>query len=766
MDFDSFRRILTAFADDSADVVLEKGKLLVQVREETLDATLHHGRNGELLVEENGERRSAKSWIVKRVARLPMLADRICCHVKPTPHFVTPSGKVLDSIKSNSDEPEKSDIGAATMEVFDRPPIPGTTSIWYLTADAGEGKTYLINHLAIQQARAYKEKKAEWLLVPIPLGGRTFLRFDDVVVATLVNDLRFQLLYYDAFLELVRLGVIAPAFDGFEEMIIEGSTGEAISALGRLVSDLKSAGAVLIAARKAYFDYASFRSQARLFDSIGKNDVTFGRLSLTRWGQKHFVDYARGRKIENPEQLFKQVGKRLGAEHPLLTRAVLVRRLVEVASETGNRLSGLLKRIEQRPQDYFREFVNEIVKREAYDKWKDKSGDHRTPLITVEQHHELLAMAADEMWMSSVDELKIDEIEFIADMFTENAGKNPSAARQIKERLKQHALLVETRNGRALAFDHEDFRLFYLGEALGRTLVDLDKGRLKALLDVASVPRAAVDQAASYVRRSGRSGPPVIDLLSKIATPETSISFIRENCGALAVALAALVDGETASPCEASRMSFPEDALRWRSLRNLTISDSYFSPTSLVGARFTNCRFARCRFERLELPDQLPDPVARTTFEACEFGSLVQVGGPDDVDEFYAPEQIETTLSRMGFDFKNNGEAGVKRRDEAGELSNDMKLVQRALRTFLRTTRVNENTMTLRLGKEAHRFKKDILPRLLSARILEPVQFQGKGKQRRFRLAVPMQRIDDALRSSALLSSGWQFDGFVGAFEK
>ena len=152
------------------------------------------------------------------------------------------------------------------------------TSVVYLTSDAGEGKTSLIDYLAVKQAEAFRAKQSDWLLVPIPLGGRPFLRFDDVVVSALVNRLRFQLLYYDAFLELVRLGVLVPAFDGFEEMIVERSSAEAISALGNLVGRLRSAGTCLVAARKAYFDYPSFGSQARLFDSVGSSeDVVFSR---------------------------------------------------------------------------------------------------------------------------------------------------------------------------------------------------------------------------------------------------------------------------------------------------------------------------------------------------------------------------------------------------------------------------------------------------------------------------------------------------------
>lgn len=270
--------------------------------------------------------------------------------------------------------------------------------------------------------------------------------------------------------------------------------------------------------------------------------------------------------------------------------------------------------------------------------------------------------------------------------------------------------------------------------------------------------RAAVEQTASCVRRSGCRQDRVMDLLRKIAAPETPISFIRENCGALTVAL---VDRETASPCEASHMRFPEDALDTRFLKALTISDSHFSPTKLTGTRFTDCRFVRCRFERLEFSKQSPVVADRSMFDTCEIGSLVRTDGLDDAVEMYAPEQIQAALHQIGFKFKDNGDAGVKQRGEARELSGDMRLAQRALRTFLRATGVNESVMNLRLGAQARRFKKEILPRLLAAGVLESAQHAGKGKQRRFRLAVPMQRIDDAMRSS-----DGRLDRFVGAFKK
>ena len=751
MDFDLFKRIVTAFSDDPEDIDLKHGNLLVQVRDEVIEATLSKTPRG-VMVTENGDCLTAESWVVRRLARLPQLADRICSHDESPDHFVAPSGQLLGLGGFTSDDSESREVNiAAAMADTLGSQVPGTTSVWYLTSDAGEGKTSLINHLAVKQARAYKRKEKDWLLVPIPLGGRTFLRFDDVVVAALANRLRFQLLYYDAFLELVRLGVIVPAFDGFEEMIIEGSSGEAVSALGQFVNNLDSAGTVLVAARKAYFEYLSLRSQARLFDAIGKNEVAFGRMSLRRWDRTHFVEYGRKRGLDHPDALYERVANRLKPDHSLLTRAVLVRRLMDVATEDNSDLSNLIGRIGQRPQDYFFEFVSTIVEREARVKWMDKSGEPPQPLLTVDEHHLLLSMVAYEMWLSSTEDLKSDEVGFVADMFTEEKGKTPSVARQIRERLKQHALLIRTRGDRGLGFDHEDFRLFYLGYALGRALVRCDAITVKAILDVTSVPRGAVDQAACYVHREGDSSL-AIGLLQKLATPQLPASFVRENCGAL---VAALADGVNAFQAVVSHMNFPEDALSRRSLCGLTVSDSHFAPTSLKDAKLVDCLFERCRFERF---DGGADRIDGTKLDSCAVASLVYDDEGEPL-ELYEPAHIRQRLCGLGFEVEDE----VRRHSDdvvsAGEMSGDLKLVQRVLRIYSRATGVNEKTMQTRLGVKFSRFKKEILPRLLDAGVLEQLKYEGKGSQRRFGIAVPMQRIEEAIEQS-----GGQLGRFVDAF--
>jgi hypothetical protein len=272
--------------------------------------------------------------------------------------------------------------------------VPGTTTVTYLTSDAGEGKTTLINALARKIADEYKRKERDWILLPVPLGGRAFLRFDELVVSALMNRFRFQYWFFEGFIELVRLGVVVPAFDGFEEMIVEGSSGEAVSALGNLMNQLNSEGRVLLAARKAFFEYQSFKTQARLFDAIGSDDsVSFSRLALQRWSREQFEEYGALRGRHDASEIYDQVAARFAADHPLLTRAVLVRRLFDVTRGVRD-VGELLSRMGNKPQDYFHQFVLAIIEREASEKWLDKEGREGRSLLSVDEHLALLAAVA------------------------------------------------------------------------------------------------------------------------------------------------------------------------------------------------------------------------------------------------------------------------------------------------------------------------------------------------------------------------------------
>lgn len=736
MNFQDFRRVLTSFADNPSDVDWSKGRVVVQIRDEVIEIEVQT-RSGTLVVLEDGEEQTAEGWLIRRVARLHQLADRILSYVESERNFVTPSGAVLDQIEVASDEiSHTNDAVSAIREILDRRP-GGTTSILYLTSDAGEGKTTLIHQLATDQAAAYKRRETDWLLLPVTLGGRAFSRFDDVVIAALVNRLRFQLFYYEAFLELVKLGVLVPAFDGFEEMFVESGSGEAMSALGNLVRMLDSAGTVLISARKAYFDYKSFAARARLVDAIRRDSVSFARLSLERWNEEQFLEYCEKRGLPHPRELYQKVTQRLSDEHPLVTRAVLVKRLVDIA-ETQE-LEDLLAQLGNTPQDYFYQFVNTIVIREANEKWIDRSGTPYRPLLTVDEHHELLSMVAQEMWLSGSEILRSDVLDVVAEVFSEGKGKSPLMTRQIHERLPQHSLLtsIDSRQSQ-FAFDHEDFRKYFLGEAIGRALVQRSESDLRSILQVGTFPPETSDAAVQFVRREGPVQPELVTLLNTISGSDSPTSFTRENCGAVGIRL---VDG-LSRPVRIEKMVFATDALRARHLDSIIFSDCYFAATSLESSSLIGCTFSNVTFERLELADTTR--VINTQIENAQVGSVQGA----DTRRHFDPAGKQIQLRNSGFEYELSSEqlelgAGAELSESVPD--EEFTLTERALRLFWRATHLNEITFRQRLGVRANHFVDTVLPELLKVGILEELQYSGGGRQRRFGLGLPLEQIDGAM---------------------
>ena len=741
MDFQTFKRILTAFADSPANVDATRGKLTCEIRDDMIEAEIL-SRQGEVMVRENGQEFSATSWLLNRVARLPILADRILNAVPEPECFICPQAGLLDQLddKLTGDTVVQGDASAQTMEILSRSHA-GSSSVVYLTSDAGEGKTTLINHIARKQAERFKKKDSDWLLVPIALGGRPFLRFDDLVVGFLSNRLRFPLFYFEGFMELVKLGVIVPAFDGFEEMFVQNASGDALSAVGNLMRTLDSSGTVLIAARKAYFDYQDIRMQARLFDSIGTCSVVFSRVSLKRWEKEQFLAYCEKRGVQNGPDLRSRVAERLKNDgHPLLTRAVLVKRLLDVAGSVKS-LSELLQQLGNSPNDYFAVFVNAIIDREAHEKWIDTSGDAAKPLLSVQEHMELLANIAHEMWLLSTESLKADVLDLVTDLFCESRKLPASVTFQVKERTKQHALIVATDSSRQFGFDHEEFRNFFLGEAIGRLCIQANpKHRVEmlTLLRKGSLPSQAVESVVSVIRRGGNDKRDrIAKFMQEVASLDGPSSFTHENLARLILrVLHEWNEGEMTL----TALGFGVDALRDVHLTNLTFKNCSFATTSLEHTVLEDCSFVDCHFDRVNLHPSAE--VHGTKIVAGDFASIQPLGKDEAV---YAPALFPALLRQAGFEIPS-AESAVQTVVEVPEDAN-LKLFRRLLRCFQMRTYINEHVLLRKLGPGAEVFIKDTITVLIKARILSQEDIP-RDKQHRYHLAVSMERVHDALRRS------------------
>ena len=86
-------------------------------------------------------------------------------------------------------------------------------------------------------------------------------------------------------------------------------------------------------------------------------------------------------------------------------------------------------------------------------------------------------------------------IDLVAEMFADSKRKDKEPTRQIIERVKQHALIVQT-EGNKFGFDHQEFYHFFLGEALGGLLVAGVKPTITHAFQQGQIPALAMEAAA------------------------------------------------------------------------------------------------------------------------------------------------------------------------------------------------------------------------------------------------------------------------------
>ncbi|MDR1699826.1 MAG: hypothetical protein LBR68_01370 [Lachnoclostridium sp.] len=751
MNIDDVKRIITSFADRPADLEVDKGQFLTEIRGEVIAAELKE-KDEKLFIVENGKEESAKAWIRDRLAGLPLLADRILDYIPEDNYFVDPCGDFLDRPdRDNTGEEDIQSVESSIAKLTDSLPtdIPGISNVVYLTSDAGEGKTTLINKLARIQADKFKKKQSNWLLVPIPLGGRPFLRFDDVVVASLVNKLRFRYFYYDSFIELVKLGLIIPAFDGFEEMFMQNSAGEALTATGELINRLNSDGSILIAARKAYFDYKSFSTQAKLLDSI-HGSVSFSKLAIKRWGKDQFIQYATNRRVNNPDGLYEIVSKGLNdANHPILTRPVLAKQLIDVVEDNGD-VTSIISQLSS-TVNYFPLFVHAIVEREANTKWIDTSGEPYKPILSIEQHYDLLAMLAEEMWLNSTEIIRDNVLDLLSELYCEQNYFSGQISRQVKERIKQHALIIKPNSEMPVyQFDHEEFFFFFLGILIADKIADNRLNDTRNLLRKGTLNEGTIASIVHRLKDKNIHISNVIQFLENCMTGESQFSYIKENASNITIKI--ISNEKNNNLLTLREYMFPMGAFLNIDIQNIVFEHCYIQNTSLMNTRMLNCIFKNCQFDRLEFDSTCT--VDNVSLNNC----IVSIVYDEKMDKgYYDSFSINSFLRSKGITLD---ESSSNTDCEITEDEN-LTLTEKALRRFIRSnTPINDDIFLMRLGKKGDYFIKNIVKDLTSRGILEELPYRGQGQKKRFKLGVMYNDVENAL-----FKSKGKYQDFLNYFE-
>lgn len=740
MQIDTFKSIISTFADPGIDLIFDNQRVMFSINGDLIDAKITSDY-GDIYVDDGSGRTPASKWIVKNLAKLNLLSARILEQIPELPNFVSPAADFLPTLESSPNE-QIEHIKDALSKMLESLNTTSAleTSVLYVTSDAGEGKTSLINAAARRQAEKFNDGSSDWLLVPIILGGRHFLRFDDITVGALQNKYRFPFLYYNSFLALVRMGVIVPAFDGFEEMFVENSSGEALSAMGILVSSLKSTGSVAIAARKAYFDFENLKSQEKLYDTISNYSVGFSKLELNRWKEHQFLEYCKNRNIDNAEDIYRRVIERLGKDHSLLTRPVLVKRLIDIAEESVS-LDKFIEQIHSSGSDFFSVFVRNIIEREANEKWIDRSGDVGATLITVDEHCELLALIAINMWESRIEYLKQDHLDIVAEYFCDSKRLSSQQSQQVRERIKGHALLISSPDiNLAVEFDHDEFRQYFLGDGLARAVLPLNRVSSSETLSILRRGILPENSQLEFIRSIKRyESEKVIEVaqfISSISKLDGQASYTKENCGNLTLKLLSELDS---NGLELTDMMFGIDAIRDCKLKNIYFNKCYFSQSSYETTEIALCHFENCNFGQMRI--HTSTKIQDNVFNECKFDSVkVEESGL----EIWEPGTIKTYME------KDNSISHGDDVDETVDLEmmsmdDELISIEKLLRYFMRSTHISESVVKIKLGDRGQFFIDVTLPTLMGARIIEEIENRGSGQQRRFKLGRPLHELNSHL---------------------
>ena len=182
---------------------------------------------------------------------------------------------------------------------------------------------------------------------------------------------------------------------------------------------------------------------------------------------------------------------------------------------------------------------------------------------------------------------------------------------------------------------------------------------------------------------------------------------------------------------EVRSLSFPPDALVGRSISHVAFVDCRFQPTRLDQGVGQDVVFERCEFERLDVD---VESLHGVSFTDCKIHSLIPQGADTGI---FDPKTIQGYLRSLGAQGQEELHLPVA-------VEPALELSLKVIRFFRRSTELGENTIKARLGKRGKEFLDGAVEPLQKAGVLRLVPHQGSGVQRRFRLTVPMRKIETA----------------------
>lgn len=515
-----------------------------------------------------------------------------------------------------------------------------STTVVMVVAQPGAGKTWSLRNLVRQRADRFLKRLATSLYLYVDAQGRVLASLEEALSQEL-DDLSATF-GYDAVPALVRMGLLVPVIDGFDELLGVAGQDDAYGSLSVFLEELDCRGSVLAAARSAYFESEIV---GRL-DS-GNGSASYGwsisTVELDQWNDSDLRTYVElasvaSSRTTSVESVFAIVKDAFhGAAAELKGRPLFVARVVELAleDERFGSESGLID-----------ELVAKYLQREAREKLLSRN---KTPLVSEPILRRLLTAVAEEMWMQERRQLDKRMLSEVVEYQSGLEGLDEESSRVLLARAPYLAFLSAGARNK-VEFEHEVFFGEFLAASLSSRLREsalslhtfLGRGALPPLSVLGIVQRdrafASTDSFEEQVAR-----------LSEAAGITSSRSEqVRTNAGVVAHGLVRAASSVQDIPAglNFSNLSFVGLDFDDLILREVTIAE-----TSFLRCSFRRTSLRASRFGGAILVSPLVDPLSTRFALGLTLEELGIVGvrlqTDDGIVEVWSPSDLSAVYGKI-----------------------------------------------------------------------------------------------------------------------
>jgi hypothetical protein len=566
----------------------------------------------------------------------------------------------------------------------------GTTRLVQLMAPAGQGKTVLLEQIALENAKAYKPDAFPVpLLLPVDLLGRFVGSIADAIAGSLNNTYTFPNLTQRDVIECIRQGWLILALDGFDELVARVGSRDAFLAISALLEQLHGSGAVVISARETFFDLYQITAAIRTYLKTNQGSYDVSRVKLLPWSQKQGINVFRTLGSPNPEADLDALRSVFDGDDEIVFQPFFLTRLASLWQK-GERFGGVATSSGRLGRIHY--VIETFIQRESTEKWRDRDGN---PLLSAAGHSVMLASVAEEMWRSSAFRLQPDELTLAAELGILRLGLTGLEVDKIKALIPTHAVISSA--DRSYTFRHDRFFDFFLAYGIALHLHHQSMADLRAILEARELGPEVLDW---IVWHSLRLKTPLVALLRFLETFDQ-----RSGKGALkaniATILAKYLPYLVQDAFQVGGFTFAGDVFAGNHYRQVEFDECNFWTLDLCGTTFEKCLFLECSFGDIRIDGKAAMPGSE--FQDCRF---VSIDVSDDQTSLFTPAEIEAQLKKIGATIKKTRPPGAPATPGVSVSQKAINAVERYVRCSMSTCDVAIEDLDDRFGELAEKIAK------------------------------------------------------------